>query len=240
MKTIQLVIVILILFLLTFFAQDKVQKKAKIDTDSQKRVYGIIEAKKIENEAARLKLEEIISSWEKFYNIMEMKSSQDILDAQLRQIETTIFEIRRTSNNNLEAINKVRMELSITTPTATNKPAPPEKAVSTPSRSWSEIVQDQSKNEATQEVRVILLENLNHTLKIQEDIDKLMNSANNLDQNLVEIETARANKQEEMLQQLIEEARSESDGVKELIKLARRKLEEHRERQEQAIQKITN
>ena len=240
MKTILSVFVILILLFLTFFAQDKVPENNKLNSDIQKRVNGIIEAKKAENEAARLRLEEINSSWEKFYNLMEMDYSKDILEAQLKQLESTIFEISRTSNNNLEAINQVRSELSIATSTVKDKPSMPEKAVSTTSRNWSEIVQNQSKKEETQEVHVLLQENLNNTLELQRDINKLLNSTNNLDQNLVELETARANKREEELEQLIEEMRSQSEEVKEFIKLAKRKLEEHREQQEQAIKTITN
>jgi hypothetical protein len=219
-------------------SQDRTTKQIEIDSNIQEQLQGIIKEKRNENEVARVKLEEIISSWGNLNNLIERKVAREILETQLENMETTAMDIYRTSNNNIEAINQVRTELSMVVPEIRDEKAIPEKTLDTKPRSWSEIVQDQSKKGTNQQVQAMLQANQYMTLQLQDSLYGLSGFLNQLDEDFGELEAAREEQKEEEAERLTESIKSKTEEAKEQIKLMLKVIKEIKERQEQAIQAI--
>ena len=245
MKTFMKVLLILVLSYLTSFAQDRSEKQIKLDTNTQEHLSGIIASKKAENEDSRIKLDEFISSWDKLNDLLKSDFEQGLLDSQLKQMETTALEISQISNQNIEAINQVKSELSNRVPLTKTKPAMPEKTAPTGLRNWSEIVRNQSQKSTTPQVHDILVASQNTTIRLQEDVARLLQSLNELDNNLEKLEAERseieAKRQEVKLSnisELLRDMDSQSSDLKEMIKNILKVLKEDQERKEQAVQMI--
>jgi uncharacterized phage infection (PIP) family protein YhgE len=171
-------------------------------------------------------------------NLIERKVAREMLETQLETMETTAMDLYRTSNDNIEVIHQVRTELSMAVPKIRDEKAIPDKTHDTKPRSWSEIVQDQSRKGTTQQVQAMLEANQNMTLQLQEDLYGLSGFFNQIDDDFGELEAAREEKEEEKLERQIESIKSEIEEAKEQIKLMLKVIKEMGQRQEQAIQAI--
>ena len=239
---------VFLIFLVSFsisLAQDKSANQIRLDTDTQNRLNKMIKSKKSENEATVIKFNEITTQWDNINDLINSKADKDILESRMIQLEKSLSGIRQTVDNNLEAINTVKSELSISTPVMGKKSTPVANSTPASMRSWSQIVQNQNRRSTPSQASEIITEGQNMNVRMQEDVTYLLGSLDKLDGELEKLKAQSAeleeNEQEEKLmdtEQSIESMRAQTDAMKEYIKSLLKALKEHHEKQEKAIEQM--